>query len=262
MEVSSTSLRVSLVQTALEWENPIANCSQLEEMLNPLIGQTDVVILPEMFSTGFSINANQAEIMHGNSMKWMTLMSKRIGALLLGSLKIKDNGKLYNRLVAAFPDGQFSFYDKKHLFRMAQEEKVYTSGAQQKIISYKGFQIALFICYDLRFPAWIRNRGNPYDLAVFVANWPAARSNAWNTLLRARAIENLAYVAGVNIVGTDGNGIHYQGDSALIDFKGDTSLTLGESASIGTVEIKKEELELFRKSFPAYLDADGFEWIK
>lgn len=259
MEVSSTSLRVSLIQTSLEWENPIANCANLEEVLNPLIGQTDLVILPEMFSTGFSINPNQAEIMHGNTMKWMSLMANRLGALVLGSLKIKENGKLFNRLVAAFPDGKMDWYDKKHLFRMAEEEKVYSAGEQRKIISYKGFRIALFVCYDLRFPVWIRNSGNQYDLAVFVANWPAARAHAWQTLLKARAIENLSYVAGVNIVGQDGNQIAYQGDSALINFKGESMLDLGNDINIETSEIKKEDLEQFRKAFPAYLDADSFE---
>lgn len=258
MEATSTSLRISLVQTSLHWESPAANCAQLEEELNGLIGQTDLVILPEMFSTGFSINTNAAEIMQGASMKWMLLMAQRLNALLIGSLKIKEGNQYFNRCIAAFPDGTFDYYDKKHLFRMAKEEAVYTPGTQQKILIYKGFKIALFVCYDLRFPVWIRNQGNAYDLAVFVANWPAARAAAWRTLLRARAIENLCYVAGVNIVGTDGNEIAYQGDSALVNFKGEAILDLPDSKTIQTASIHHQDLLNFRESFPAYLDADGF----
>lgn len=259
--MEATSLRISLVQTKLHWEEPAANCAQLEEDLNPLIGKTDLVILPEMFSTGFSINTNAAEIMQGASMKWMLLMAKRLNALLIGSLKIKEGNHYFNRCIAAFPDGKFDIYDKKHLFRMAEEGGVYTTGKEQKIIGFRGFNIALFVCYDLRFPVWIRNVDNAYDLAVFVANWPAARAAAWRTLLRARAIENLCYVAGVNIVGTDGNGIAYQGDSALVNFKGESILDLQDGKSIQTASIHHQELSNFRKIFPAHLDADSFDLI-
>ncbi|MEY2792778.1 MAG: hypothetical protein RJA76_770 [Bacteroidota bacterium] len=258
-EVSTKSLRITLVQTPLVWENPIANCSALEEALTTLINQTDVVILPEMFTTGFSINIHQAELMNGPSVKWMQLMSKRLNSLVVGSIKIKDSGQYFNRLLAVFPDGSISFYDKKHLFRMGEEGNVYTAGENRKVISFKGFTIGLFVCYDLRFPVWIRNRQNEYDLAVFIANWPAARANAWKTLLQARAIENLSFVAGVNIIGTDGNGLTYQGDSAMIDYKGNILLDLHDQPSIQTVEIKKKDLENFRKNFPAFLDADSFE---
>ncbi len=259
MEGSNDTLRVSLVQTALVWENPIANCAALEEELDSLIGQTDVVILPEMFSTGFSINAAEAEMMNGPSVKWLALMAKRLDALILGSLKIKEGGNLYNRLLGVFPNGKITHYDKKHLFRMGEEGKVYTAGNAQKTISFKGFSIQLFICYDLRFPIWIRNQSNSYDFAIFVANWPAARANAWKTLLQARAIENLSFVAGVNIVGVDGNGLEYQGDSALIDYKGNYLLNLGNQKSIQTASIRKSNLETFRQNFPAYLDADEFQ---
>jgi len=259
MEVSTTSLRVSLVQTSLLWENPVGNCAALEEELNPLIGQTDVVILPEMFTTGFSVHSTEADLMNGSSVKWMQLMAKRLQVLLIGSIKIKDLGKLYNRLFAVFPDGNFTYYDKKHLFRMGEEGKMYESGNQRQVISYKGFSIALFICYDLRFPVWIRNRQNEYDLAVFVANWPAARSHAWKTLLQARAIENLCFVAGVNIIGEDGNQLNYQGDSALVDFKGNLLLDLKNQKQIATAQILLEDLSTFRQNFPAFLDADSFE---
>lgn len=259
MEVSSTSLRVTLVQTSLLWENPVGNCAALEEELNPLIHQTDVVILPEMFTTGFSINTSAAELMNGASVKWMALLANRLNALMVGSIKIKDAGHYYNRLLAVFPDGKISYYDKKHLFRMGEEGNVYQSGNNRQVISYNGFSIALFVCYDLRFPVWIRNRHNEYDLAIFVANWPAARANAWKTLLQARAIENLSFVAGVNIVGVDGNQLVYQGDSAMIDFKGNYVLDLGNKPSIQTVEIKYDDLSTFRKKFPAYLDADSFK---
>lgn len=259
MEVSSTSLRVTLVQTSLLWENPTGNCAALEEELNPLIGQTDVVILPEMFTTGFSVHSTEADLMNGSSVKWMQLMAQRLQALLIGSIKIKDAGKLYNRLFAVFPDGNLTYYDKKHLFRMGEEGKIYQAGDKRKVISYKGFSIALFICYDLRFPVWIRNRQNEYDLAIFVANWPAARAHAWKTLLKARAIENLCYVAGVNIIGEDGNQLSYQGDSALIDFKGNLLVDLNDQAINQTAEISLAELQSFRQNFPAFLDADSFD---
>lgn len=259
MEKNTSSLRITLVQTSLLWEDPVGNCARLEEELSPLAGQTDVVVLPEMFTTGFSINANHAEMMNGPSIKWMQLMANRLDALLIGSIKIKESGNLYNRLFAVYPDGSYSCYDKKHLFRMGDEGKAYTAGNKQQIIEYKGFSIALFVCYDLRFPVWIRNRQNAYDLAVFVANWPASRANAWKTLLRARAIENLSYVVGVNIVGQDGNQLSYSGDSALISFKGEDLLNLGNQERIQTGEIFKNELENFRTNFPAYLDADSFE---
>jgi predicted amidohydrolase len=259
MEVSSTSLRVTLVQTQIHWENPMSNCAELEERLNSFVNQTDVVVLPEMFTTGFSINSIGAELMNGPSIKWLQLMSNRLNALFIGSLKIKESGGFFNRLVAAYPTGEILFYDKKHLFRMGEEGNVYKAGNKRQIIQFKGFSIALFVCYDLRFPVWIRNRQNEYDLAVFVANWPAARANAWQTLLRARAIENLSYVAGVNIIGQDGNQITYQGDSAVIDFKGNPIVDLGDQSAIQTVEINKENLDVFRKIFPAFLDADSFD---
>jgi len=177
----------------------------------------------------------------------------------VGSIKCKENNQFFNRLVAVTPSGEKFIYDKKHLFRMGGEDQFYTAGTEKRIISYKNWNIAAFVCYDLRFPVWSRNVDLAYDLAIYVANWPAVRANAWNTLLRARAIENLAYVAGVNRIGTDRNLIAYQGDSALISFLGEDLLNLAAKNSIQTYSISKSDLLEFRTKFPTDLDADHFE---
>jgi predicted amidohydrolase len=259
MSGPNNPLRVSLVQFEIVWENPLANCALLEEKLQHLINQTDVVVLPEMFSTGFSMNDQGAEIGQGPVIKWLKLMANRLNALVMGSIKCKENNQFFNRLVAVTPSGEKFIYDKKHLFRMGGEDQFYTSGTEKRIISYKNWNIAAFVCYDLRFPVWSRNVDLAYDLAIYVANWPAVRANAWNTLLRARAIENLAYVAGVNRIGTDRNLIAYQGDSALISFLGEDLLNLAAKNSIQTYSISKSDLLEFRTKFPTDLDADHFE---
>jgi predicted amidohydrolase len=253
-----TNLRVSLVQTDLVWEDPSANCAQLEEKLAVLTGLSDVVILPEMFATGFSMTAAGAEIGRGSTLQWMQVQANRLGSLLIGSLKVKNQASYYNRLYAVYPDGTYSSYDKRHLFRMGGEHEFYQSGDQQVIVAYKGWKLALFVCYDLRFPVWSRNIGLSYDAAIYVANWPAPRSNAWRTLLQARAIENLAYVVGVNRVGMDANDLAYAGDSLLVDFKGDLQLDLQADERILTSELSHEALTEFRAKFPAHLDADSF----
>ena len=258
MPAYMANLRVSLVQTDLIWENPSANCAQLEEKLAVLAGQTDVIVLPEMFATGFSMSETGAEIGKGPALQWMHLQANRLDALIVGSLKVKQQNSFYNRLYAVRPDGTFSTYDKRHLFRMGNEHEFYQSGDKQGIISYKGWNIALFICYDLRFPVWSRNVNMAYDAAIYVANWPAPRSNAWRTLLQARAIENLSYVIGVNRVGTDANGLDYAGDSLLVDFKGIPQLDLRSKDQILTSELSATELAEFRAKFPANLDADSF----
>ncbi len=252
------NLRVSLVQTDLVWENPSANCAQLEEKLAALGGSTDVVVLPEMFASGFSMSETGAEIGKGPALQWMQVQANRLGALIVGSLKVKQQNSFYNRLYAVQPDGTYSSYDKRHLFRMGDEHKFYQSGDQRVIVSYKGWNIALFICYDLRFPVWSRNVSMAYDAAIYVANWPAPRANAWRTLLQARAIENLAYVVGLNRVGTDANALAYAGDSLLVDFKGDLVLDLKSKDQILTSELSLESLAEFRAKFPAHLDADSF----
>ncbi len=252
------NLRVSLVQTDLVWENPTANCAQLEEKLASLAGKTDVIVLPEMFATGFSMAESGAEIGRGPALQWMQLQANRLGTLVVGSLKVKQGTSFYNRLYAVEPSGSYTTYDKRHLFRMGGEHKFYQAGDQQVIVSYKGWKLALFICYDLRFPVWSRNVDMAYDAAIYVANWPAPRANAWRTLLQARAIENLAYVIGVNRVGADANDLAYAGDSLLVDFKGGLALDLKAEDQILTAELSASELADFRAKFPAHLDADSF----
>ena len=261
MSGPNNPLRVSLVQFEIAWEDPLANCALLEEKLQHLINQTDVVVLPEMFSTGFSMNDKGAEIGHGPVIKWLKLMANRLNALVVGSIKCKENNQYFNRFVAVDPEGKILSNDKKHLFRMGGEDQFYTAGNEKRIISYKNWNIAAFVCYDLRFPVWSRNVDLAYDLAIYVANWPAARAHAWNTLLRARAIENLAYVVGVNRIGRDGNEIQYQGDSALISYLGNDLLNLSNEDSIKTYSISKHELIEFRAKFPTDLDADHFTLV-
>ncbi len=258
MSTPNQDLRVSYVQTDLVWEDPIANCANLEERLQVLQGQTDVVVLPEMFSTGFSMSDKGAEISGGPTVQWMKLQAQRLNVLLIGSLKIKDSGNFYNRLFAVHPSGLIDTYDKKHLFRMGQEDGFYTAGQSQTIISYKSWRITPFICYDLRFPVWSRNVGLQYDLAIYVANWPAARTYAWSSLLRARAIENLAYVVGVNRIGVDGNQLAYEGASSFVSFKGEDMSALHSNEAIETQSLSLEDLLDFRTKFPAHLDADSF----
>jgi len=252
-------LIVSLVQTPLFWEDPVANRAMLEEKIAG-IHKTDVIILPEMFTTSFTNDATQfAEPMNLNTFKWMKQLSAQTGACIVGSYCVKANGNFHNRLLWMQPDGVFYTYDKRHSFRMSDEHKVYTAGNKQVVVEYKGWKIAPFICYDLRFPVWSRNTENKYDLAIYVANWPSARAHAWKSLLPARAIENIAYIAGVNRIGTDGLQLDYAGDSVLLDFKGVPLAELKSEEKIETVTLSKQALLDFRESFPAYLDADGFD---
>lgn len=253
------NLRVSMVQTSLIWENPAANCAVLEEKLQVLQGKTDVIVLPEMFLTGFSMSAEGADFPKGAQVQWMQMMANRLDVLMLGSLKIKENNQFFNRMLAVFPDGKIVTYNKRHLFRMGHEHEFYSPGEKQVIVSYKSWKIALFVCYDLRFPVWSRNTDLAYDMAIYVANWPAARAHAWSTLLKARAIENLAYVVGVNRVGKDNNDLLYQGDSALVTFKGEELIHLMDEETISTTTISKEALLDFKEKFPAHLDADAFD---
>lgn len=255
----NADLRVSMVQTSIIWENPAANCAILEERLQVLQGKTDVIVLPEMFLTGFSMSAEGADFPKGAQVQWMQMMANRLDVLLLGSLKIKENNQFYNRLIAVFPDGKIVTYNKRHLFRMGHEHQFYSPGEEQGILTYKSWSIALFVCYDLRFPVWSRNVGMAYDLAIYVANWPAARAHAWSTLLKARAIENLAYVLGVNRVGKDANELVYQGDSVVVSFKGEELVHLLDEEVIHTSTISQVALNAFRDKFPAHLDADAFE---
>jgi predicted amidohydrolase len=258
MSTLNQDLRVSYVQTDLVWEDPVANCAQLEERLQQLQFQTDVIVLPEMFSTGFSMSSVGVEISLGPTVQWMKLQANRLQVLLIGSLKIREAGKYYNRLLAVHPSGQIDTYDKRHLFRMGEEDSFYTAGNASCLISYKSWSIAPFVCYDLRFPVWSRNVDLRYDLAIYVANWPEARSHAWTSLLRARAIENLAYVVGVNRSGVDGNQLAYAGASSILSYQGEDMSPLHAFESIETQTLSHQALSDFRQKFPAHLDADAF----
>jgi omega-amidase len=257
-------LKVTIIQSDLHWEDIGANLAMFEEKIWQ-IGQTDVIVLPEMFTTGFSMNARKlGEMMNMRTFKWMKQMADQTGALILGSYIANVHDRFYNRLLWMEPGGNFKTYDKRHLFRMAEEHQVYSSGESLLIGHWKGWRICPLICYDLRFPVWSRNRWNAslkkpsYDVLIYVANWPQVRINAWETLLRARAIENLAYTVGVNRVGIDGNGVEHSGSSAVISPKGEAIFSLDDAESIKTVELNAHSLQAYRDRFPAFLDADDF----
>ena len=257
-------MHITLLQTDLYWHDPVANRAILEERIFTLPEPTDLIVLPEMFTTGFTMDARAvAEPMNLTTFRWLRQMATQTGAVVTGSYVVRENNKFYNRLVWMQPDGAYDVYDKRHLFRMAGEEKVYTAGSQRIIKEWKGWRICPLVCYDLRFPVWSRNVNDydqdyAYDLLLYVANWPAARRNAWNVLLQARAIENLSYVAGVNRVGRDSNQNLYTGDSALIDFKGAVLFQHSDTELVHQQTLSIDELRAFRERFPAHLDADQF----
>ena len=257
-------LSVTIVQTKLFWHDRNRNLEALTIKLNEHPGQTDLIVLPEMFSTGFSMQAEEfAETMNGQAMQWMREMAASKHAVVTGSLMMQDAGKYTNRLIWMFPDGNFQQYDKRHLFRMANENQHYSSGSERLIVYYKGWKICPLICYDLRFPVFSRNRcvsGNyDYDCLIYVANWPEKRALAWRTLIHARAIENQAYVVAVNRIGTDGNEVIYSGDSAVIDYKGEMMSKTGRFGDrCETVALSRDDLTAYREIFPAAMDADKF----
>jgi omega-amidase len=260
-------LRVSLVQGNTRWHDPAGNRQHYAELLAPLAGQTDLVILPETFTSGFSNDAiERAEGMDGPTVAWIVQQSAQLGAAVTGSAQLRTAEGVFNRLLFATPDGSLLHYDKRHLFRYANEHQRYAAGRERLTVEWKGWRINPQVCYDLRFPVFCRNRhgverpqGLDFDLQIFVANWPSARAHAWRTLLRARAIENLCYVAAVNRVGIDGNGLHYAGDSAAIDFLGQPQLEIREHEQVVTTTLSAQALAAHRASFPAMLDADAFE---
>jgi predicted amidohydrolase len=256
-------LRISLVQFEVIWEDPAANRKKLNDLLKPLVGNTDLILLPEMFTTGFSMHAKElAESMDGDTITWMKEYAGYTGAALAGSLIVRDQERYYNRLVFVLPTGEISCYDKKHLFAIGGEDQYYSHGNNRVVVNYCGWRIALFICYDLRFPVWCRSVKDA-DLMLFSANWPASRLHVWQTLTRARAIENQLYVAGVNRTGTDGAGVAYPGESVVVDPKGRIICELnGESDVVATSELSLDELNRFRKKFPVSGDADGFEILR
>jgi predicted amidohydrolase len=264
VRVPSESLRVILLQGDTRWHDRIANHSHYGELLAS-VEPSDLVLLPETWATGFT-NAveEQAEDMAGESVAWMRARARETGAVVAGSLLIREGGHVFNRLVWMRPDGTCDTYDKRHLFRMAREHERFTAGERRLVAEVKGWRVCPLVCYDLRFPVWSRNRatggGLDYDLLLYVANWPTARRGPWRTLLRARAIENHAYCLGLNRVGTDGNGHPYSGDSAAVDFQGETLLELGPQAQAATVTLDAEGLRRHRERFPAWMDGDPFEF--
>jgi predicted amidohydrolase len=259
-------LKITIIQSDLHWEDIEANLATFEEKVWQIGNTTDVIVLPEMFTTGFTMAAPKlAEHMNMRTFKWMKQMADQTGALILGSYIARVHEKYYNRMLWMEPGGNFKTYDKRHLFRMADEQKVFSPGESLLVGTWKGWRICPLICYDLRFPVWSRNRWDPhahklnYDVLVYVANWPTTRKDAWDILLKARAIENLSYVVGVNRIGQDGNGIEYNGNSAIISPKGESIYTTEGIESVKTIELSSNSLEAFRDRFPAYMDADNFE---
>lgn len=247
-------MTLHLIQTSLHWENPEANRRHLESRM---AGLTEgVVILPEMFSTGFSMASERlAEPMDGPTANWMKETAKRQALTLCGSLIIKDRGQYYNRFLWVTPTGDMACYDKRHLFRMAGEHEHYAGGTDNIIVRHGELRIRPQVCYDLRFPGWSRSR-NDYDVLLYVANWPEARREHWLALLRARAIENLCYVVGVNRIGIDGNGVPYSGDSLVFGPEGETLLNLGSEDTAQSINLELHSLISYRRKFPAHLDAD------
>ncbi len=252
-------LRISLVQSNIHWHSIGSNLAMFEEKIWSLKGETDIVLLPEMFQTGFSMQHTElAEPMNFTTFKWMKQMAEQIEAVVCGSFMVKEEGEVFNRLIWMQPNGDWHKYDKRHLFRMADEHEHFDFGKERLIVEWKGWKICPMVCYDLRFPVWSRNRNLEYDLLLYVANWPAARVNAWDALLKARAIENVSYAVGLNRVEADGNGIDYNGHSGAYSPKGET-LAFSDQEEILTVNLSRPDLDDFRAKFPAHLDADDFD---
>jgi omega-amidase len=259
------ALTVSLIQGATRWHDAPANRDYYGKLVRGVAG-SDLVVLPETFLSGFTNETRaNAETMDGPSVAWLRELAVEAGSTLAGSLVIRENDTVFNRLLWASPDGSLAQYDKRHLFRMAGEHTRYGGGEERLVVALKGWRILPQVCYDLRFPVWLRNRrledaagGMDYDLAIFVANWPAPRRQPWRTLLRARAIENLSYVIGVNRVGVDGNDLPYAGDSAVIDPVGEALVELGAQEQVVTTTLDPAILLAHRERFPAWMDADPF----
>ena len=258
-----STLTISTIQTNLLWEEKQANLRLLEEKINTLQEKTEIVVLPEMFSTGFSMNAEQlAETMDGETINWMKRISSEHRIILTGSIMIREDDKYFNRLIWMLPNGEYGYYDKRHLFAFGEEDQHYSAGNKRLIASVKGWKINLLICYDLRFPVWARQQtkedGQEFDVLIYVANWPERRSHAWKTLLCARAIENQCYVVGVNRVGSDTNNIYYSGNSLVIDPLGQVLYHMADEEDVNTITLSKEKLDEVRERFPFWKDADGF----
>lgn len=279
------NLKITIIQSNLYWENRNENLKMFSQKIAAIKEQTDLIVLPEMFTTGFSMKPEELfDTMDGETIQWMKQEAAKKKCVITGSFICEENGSYYNRLIWMKSDGSYEKYDKRHLFRMAEEDKHYSAGEKKMIVELNGWKICPLICYDLRFPVWSRNKNIPlqphnlshpttstgsvqaskgnnyeYDLLIYVANWPERRAHPWKTLLLARAIENQCYVVGLNRVGEDGNQIAYSGDSVVINAKGEIiSTTKANEETIETIEINFNELTEFRKQFPVFLDADEF----
>jgi omega-amidase len=262
------NLIVSIIQTSLHWQQRAANLNHFEKLIAQ-IDKSDLIVLPEMYTSGFTMEASQvADEAEGEILHWMQSMAFKKQAVITGSVVIKEEGKFYNRLLWVNPDGSFEHYNKKHLFRMANENEHYAEGLTRLISKLNNWRICPLVCYDLRFPAWSRNvnwsqkfeRKHQYEVLIYVANWPERRNYAWKSLLVARAIENQCYVIGVNRIGLDGNNINYSGDSMIINPLGEIiSKTKANEESVETVSLNLKELLDYRLAFPAINDADTFE---
>jgi predicted amidohydrolase len=256
------TLKIALIQSDLVWENPEYNLNNFNTKLDTVGEDVDLVVLPEMFSSGFTMNpVNVAETMKGAAINWMINNALEIGVAICGSLVIEEGSNYYNRFVFVNSDGSIHTYDKKHTFTMAGEDKVYKAGGSKVILDFKGWKICPLICYDLRFPVWARNTED-YDLLIYVANWPKPRINAWDILLQARAIENMAYCVGVNRIGSDANDLEYNGHSAVYDGLGHRILSFYEyEEGIKTIGIDKQHLQKIRNDLRFLEDRDEFSLI-
>jgi predicted amidohydrolase len=251
-------MKVALIQTTLHWENPEANRNHFGKFIDSITEKVDLIVLPEMFSTGFTMQPNNvAEPMTGDTIEWLKTLAKSKEAAVVGSLVIKENHHYYNRLVFVFPSGEIKKYDKKHLFTLAGEDKIYTAGTEKIIIDYQGFKICPLICYDLRFPVFARNV-EEYDLLIYVANWPKPRVNAWDILLKARAVENQCFAIGVNRIGSDTNGHEYVGHSQAVDCLGNYLLLPQETEGVFIATLHKNEMLETRNRLDFLSDRDHF----
>lgn len=254
-------MKIALIQSDLVWENPKANRIHFEEKINGIKESVDLIVLPEMFSTGFTMNPDKvAEMMQGETLLWMQSLAKARNMAITGSLVVEESGNFYNRMLFVFPSGEIQFYDKRHLFTLAGEDKVYTAGSQKLIVNYLGWKICLMVCYDLRFPVFSRNTEN-YDLLLYVASWPEKRVNAWDALLKARAIENMSYTIGVNRIGIDNNAHHYSGHSQLLDCLGDYIVVPTEEENVFIAELDKQKMIVARQKLGFLNDRDQFQLL-
>ena len=252
-------MKIALIQSDLYWEDVSKNRNNFESKINQIDSEVNLIVLPEMFSTGFTMNALAiAETMQGETILWMQAIAKQKNCAITGSLVITENDQFYNRMFFVFPSGEIQYYNKRHLFTLAGEDKTYTAGTEKVIVDYLGWKICLQVCYDLRFPVFARNVEN-YDLLIYVANWPKVRTNAWDILLKARAVENLSYVVGVNRIGFDANNYEHIGHSQAVDFLGNYILEPQETESVFVVELDKNVIMETRKKLDFLSDKDTFE---